>query len=327
MDKETQTNPPPFCLRFMAYQDEPSLLQFLQSRLAQNHRESLPELLETGCIAVQESIVLTDLPLTAAASVEVTLPSHFEGKVDTRWRVLWENDELLAVYKPHVLPVSRTSRNLYNTLISLVQRQTQYNQAQLLHRLDAETAGIILLAKNAAADRKWKPRLKELLRRKVYHAWVYGTPEWQERVVECELAEKIGSPIRSQMYVVDENTPDLYPKPKYSKTHFKVLRSEGDRTLVECELFTGRKHQIRAHLAYLGHPIVGDKIYAHAGRYYLKRLNVPLDQNDFERLGARYQMLCACQLDIKAKDESAELNLSAIAWDLAEPGGSTRELT
>ena len=190
-----------------------------------------------------------------------------------------------------MLPVSRTTRNLYQTLISLVRRETPFVNAQLLHRLDTETAGVILLAKDSAADKKWKKQLEQLIVRKVYHAWVTGLPEWNQFTVECELSEKQGSEIRSQMYVVDPQERECYLKPKVSKTAFRVLQRQTDRALIECELFTGKKHQIRVQLAHLGHPIIGDKIYSHDGRFYVKRLAQPLTDDDFAILGAPHHLL------------------------------------
>nr|WP_232846433.1 RNA pseudouridine synthase [Amphritea pacifica] len=217
----------------------------------------------------------------------------------------------MAVYKPHLLPVSRTTRNLYNTLISLVRRQTPYYDARLLHRLDSETAGVILLAKHASADRQWKPRLDQLIIEKVYHAWVTGIPLWQSKTLVCELSERADSAIRSQVYVVDGSDRKHFVKPRHSKTAFRVLYSEAGNALIECRLYTGRKHQIRAQLSYLGHPVVGDKIYGHRGYFYLKRIEEGLDATDFRVLGSRYHRLQAVELTLNIDGERVPIALPA----------------
>ncbi|WP_428033331.1 RluA family pseudouridine synthase [Amphritea sp.] len=269
----------------------------MRSRLTAADGLRLPELFAGGYICINRTAVSADYMLSGVEQVSLSLPGHTEDRVDTGWRLLWQNHELLVVYKPPLLPVSRTTRNLYNTLISLVRRQTPYYDARLLHRLDTETSGLVVLAKDVAADRYWKPRLSELIRAKVYHAWVEGRPDWQEKLMECQLSGQSGSAIRSQVYVVDQDGGD-YSKPRSSKTQFRLIRSDADRSLIECRLYTGRKHQIRAQLSYLGHPLVGDKIYAHHGRFYLKRIEQGLDENDFAQLGSGYHLLQAVELTL-----------------------------
>ncbi|WP_415902312.1 RluA family pseudouridine synthase [Neptuniibacter sp. QD29_5] len=298
-------------LYFPVYSAALTISCFLSTRLASFHQAQLPQLFAEGFISVDGQIASESQVLAVGQQVAVSLPDHYEEPVDTHWQKLWENEEILAVFKPHLLPVSRTTRNLYNTLISLVRRQTAYEDAHLLHRLDTETAGIILLAKNKAVDKKWKPRLDKLISKKIYHAWVEGIPEWDELSYECELSEKAGSLIRSQMYVVDQAESDLYPKPKQSQTLFRVLRKEEGKSLIECELMTGRKHQIRVHLAHLGHPIIGDKIYSKGGKYYLKRLKKELGKADFADLGSEYQMLTAVRMEINPDDQPVTIRVDS----------------
>lgn len=300
-----------FSLTFRVFSAQRSVFQFLRHRLVDAHGAQLADLFSSHRILIDNQPASLNQALDAGQKVTVFLPEHQEEVVDTRWKLLWENTELLALYKPHLLPVSRTTRNLYHTLISLVRRETVYDQCQLLHRLDTETAGVILLAKDRAADRKWKPKLNQLMLKKIYHAWVSGEPSWDVHRFECELSEKEGSLIRSQVYVVEPDSADLFKKPKYSKTIFTVLQRKAGYTLIECELCTGRKHQIRAQLAYLGHPILGDKIYAHQGRYYLQRLTEGLSALDYQCLSSPYQRLEAVKVVLSLPDEKVEITTDA----------------
>ena len=241
-------------------------------------------------------------------------PGHDEAPVDTDWKLLWQNHELMAVHKPARLPVSRTTRNVHHTLISLVRRYTQYTDAHLLHRLDAETSGLMLLAKNSHCDRKWKKRLHKLLVSKRYRAWVWGQPGWQEQTASCYLAEHPESPIRSRVFcVTDEQIQQQgdWIKPKLSQTYFRVLASSSHQgrpvSLLECELLTGRRHQIRTQLAALGHPIVGDKIYSFGGFFYLRRLKQDLVEADYAQLGAAHQLLHASDLVLNVYGERIEI--------------------
>ena len=291
-----------------------SLITFLNDRLVEAHALQLPILLTAGRIRVDGEVVLSDVLLRGAEAITICLPGHIEAPVNTGWHMLWQNHELMAVYKPHLLPVSRTTRNLYNTLISLVRRQTPYHDARLLHRLDTETGGVILLAKDKAADRKWKPRIGQLITRKIYHAWVNGTPEWVDKHFHCQLSEKAGSVIRSRVYVVDDEGTDQYLKPRNSTTGFRVLRTELGHSLIECELYTGRKHQIRSQLAYLGFPVVGDKIYSLGGRYYLKRIEQGLDSADIQQLGSEYHLLAAVECVLNIEGVEVRVSAKPLEW-------------
>ena len=287
-----------------------TLLEFVALRYAKHEQHELIEWINTG-----GRILLDGVPahpeqyLTAGQVVSVIMPGHWEDAVDTQWHKVWENAEILAVYKPALLPVSRTTRNLYNTLIQLVRRQTPFYDAHLLHRLDTETDGLILIAKDKASDRKWKKQLDQLIERKLYHAVVSGHPSWLTKEVECELSERVDSEIRSQVYVAGDHPSALYKKRRWSKTAFRVLSRDENTSLIECELFTGRKHQIRAHLTSLGHPIIGDKIYAHEGYFYLKRLDSALSARDYEVLQSAHHRLTAVELLIRPDPDSPSIHL------------------
>lgn len=246
--------------------------------------------------------------------VEYTIPDHEEGDVDTRWKLLWENDDIAAIHKPANLPVSRTTRNVYNTLIQLLRRESPWPDAHLLHRLDIETSGTILIAKNKSFASIYQTNLSQLMADKIYHTVVHGVPEWQTLDYECSLGTLPESPIRCQMHVIDaDNKPDGV-KAKHSHTRFTVLQSSNGFSLIECQLKTGRKHQLRAHLASLGLAIVGDKIYSNGGEFYLKRLEDALEDQDHKKLLTAHHLLHSYSVvlnninDAGAEQQSIENN-------------------
>ncbi|MFW1677969.1 RluA family pseudouridine synthase [Pontibacter sp. JAM-7] len=281
------------------------LLNFLQQRLPANHAQQLPVWLDQQQLFLNNIVLSANTTLHPGQTLSLHLPDHHEAPVQTDWHIIWQNHELMVVYKPPLLPVSRTTRNLYHTLISLVRRETEWHQAQLLHRLDTETDGLILLAKNRTADRKWKPKLNELLLHKRYHARVYGRPAWQHQQCVTTLAERPDNPIRCQMFVGSDQSTG-----KLCQSYFTCLAQQQYHALIECTLVTGRRHQIRAQLAHLGHPIVADKIYAHQGRYFLKRLADPLTEQDYSKLGGDHHQLTAVAMTLRPDPEQAPVDLT-----------------
>jgi len=255
---------------------------------------------EQGDIKVDGVIVHDDILLTLGQVVSYTINDYQEAEVDCAWSEIWSNEDISAIHKPANLPVNRTTRNVYNTLIQLLRRESHWPDAHLLHRLDLETSGLILIAQNNAVACQYQSKLDHLIKRKIYRAVVIGKPDWETKDFYCDLRtlddNEGGTAIRSQMHVVSKG------QGKESRTLFNVLATKlvkGERfSLIECELFTGRKHQIRAQLAHLGHPIVGDKIYSNNGEFYLKRLDKILSEVDHEKLLTPHHLLHAYQIHL-----------------------------
>jgi len=253
-----------------------------------------------GDIMADGIIVRDNILLSLGQVITYTINNYQEAEVDKSWSLVWANDEIAAIHKPANLPVNRTTRNVYNTLIQLLRRESPWPDAHLLHRLDLETSGLILIAQNNAVARKYQSKLEHLIKRKIYRAVVIGNPDWEVKDFTCDLGtleeHQGGTAIRSQMHVVPPG------EGKESRTLFKILASnvkDGvNYSLIECELFTGRKHQIRAQLAYLGHPIVGDKIYSNGGEFYLKRLDKTLTEDDHKKLITPHHLLHAYDIHL-----------------------------
>ena len=253
-----------------------------------------------GEIKIDGVSVGDDVLLLAKQVVSYTINDYQEAEVDDAWSQVWSNNEIAAVHKPANLPVNRTTRNVYNTLIQLLRRESPWPDAHLLHRLDLETSGLILIAQNNAMARQYQSTLEQLIKRKIYRAVVIGKPTWVIKDFTCDLAtleeSQGGSAIRSQMHVVPKG------EGKESRTLFNVLATKlkdgMSYSVIECELFSGRKHQIRAQLAHLGHAIVGDKIYSNDGEFYLKRLDKTLIAADHKRLLTPHHLLHAYEIHL-----------------------------
>lgn len=183
--------------------------------------------------------------------------------------VVYADDDVLVIDKPAGLPVHSTAKFYYNTLTRIM-FETMGPGLQLCHRLDRETSGVVVVAKHKAAASSVKQAFAKKTVHKTYVALVLGHPPWP-LVGEGEFA--VDAPLHvaqrgdaTQLVGVRMMTegPGLP-----SKTMFAVMGRSAHYSLVRCRPITGRQHQIRAHLAYAGFPIVGDKIYAHGDQAFI----------------------------------------------------------
>jgi 23S rRNA pseudouridine1911/1915/1917 synthase len=312
-----------FLMTVAAKQQGVRLYDFLDAQFPFFVKESWALSLVAESLKIQNETVSGNPILNAGDAIAFSVQQYIEPAVNTAWKTYWETSELLATYKPANLPVQRTTRNIYNTLTALVRRDLNLPEAQPLHRLDLETAGFVLFAKTNTSAKVWQPKLSSFLQKKMYRAIVWGRPVWKTQLFTCRLATSPKSAIRCKMHCLPMATPspklcvkpneDVEPKSedpgKISTTYFSVIKSfrkNGDLfSIIECELLTGRKHQIRAMLAHLGHPIVGDKIYAHDGIYYLKRLEDAIQKEDDDMMLAGHHLLVACRVQLSMDNLAA----------------------
>ena len=279
------------------------LVSYLSDNMPQMEQAFWLQLLANGLVSVDGVLINQDQPMEIGQVVQYEIEDYQEGAVDTAWSTIWHDQKIAAIHKPANLPVSRTTRNVYNTLIQLLRRESPWPDAHLLHRLDLETSGIILVGLTNDDASAFQPNLPSLIRRKIYHAIVHGEPSWQQLDYQCDIKTLKDSAIRCQMHPVETG------QGKSSQTLFNVLASNNGFSVIECELKTGRKHQIRAHLSSLGFPIVGDKIYSNKGAFYLKRLEDNLTQADHDQLLTEHHLLHAHQVHINPDLESKEIRV------------------
>jgi 23S rRNA pseudouridine1911/1915/1917 synthase len=183
-----------------------------------------------------------------------------ETPVPTELPVLYEDPYIFAIAKPAGVPVHPTARYHRNTVVKLLEALRPGEPFTLAHRLDRETSGVLLLSKTKEADRRIKQRLEARTGiEKRYLAVTWGAPELDRFRVDLPLQIDERSRFRVQMKVARPG------QGLTAATEFEVLDRSvaGGRpyALVRCNLETGRQHQIRVHLAAMGCPIVGDKLY------------------------------------------------------------------
>ncbi|MEZ5319446.1 MAG: RluA family pseudouridine synthase [Vicinamibacterales bacterium] len=205
--------------------------------------------------------------------------------------VLHEDEDLIVVDKPAGLVVHPSKAGEASSLIGRARLHAGHRDVRLVNRLDRETSGIVIIARHAEAARELGRLFSHGHVRKRYLAVVQGALEGEHRI-DAPLGRDDASPVAIKDAVRDDGAPAV--------TTVRAVGSfeedGGTFTRVEIEPLTGRKHQIRIHLAHAGHPVVGDKIYGPDETIYLRFVEGRMTADDAARLVLEFQALHASEM-------------------------------
>ena len=235
---------------------------FVVERFPELSRSHVQKLIEQGNVLVDRIVRKANYKLRGGEAVQVTVPQAEPISVepeDISLDILYEDKDIIVVNKARgmvVHPASGVySGTLVNALLYHCRDLSGINgeiRPGIVHRLDKDTSGVMVCAKNDTAHLDLAEQIRTKTAHRTYWAIVHGNIKEEAGIIKGDIGRHPTD--RKKMAIVRENG-------KPAVTHFKVLERFGDYTLVECQLETGRTHQIRVHMTSIGHPLINDPKY------------------------------------------------------------------
>jgi len=272
---------------------------WLSNQLQDLSRTRIQKLIKAGHILVNNNPVKTNYILREADMITGQIPEAEPIELvpeNIPLDIIFEDDDIIVINKPSGLVVHPAPGNYTGTLVNaLLHHCTDLAgiggelRPGIVHRLDKDTSGVMVAAKNEAALNKLANQFHDRLTGKQYHALVWGRPSPEAAKIEAPITRHTTH--RKKM-MVDHD------RGRYALSIYQTMDKFPDHTLVNVDIKTGRTHQIRVHMAHRGHPIVGDTVY---GKGHADKLPIPVSR----------QMLHARQLDFFHPQTNERVNFIA----------------
>lgn len=237
--------------------------KFLADNIENVTRSSIANLIDNGEISVNNKSIAKNYKLRLYDIINVTIPDPvpYEAKAENiPLDIIYEDSDLLVVNKPKGMVVHPAAGNYEGTLVNALLYHCGDSlsgingvlRPGIVHRIDKNTSGLLIVAKNDISHKKLAEQIKEHSFTREYEAVVVGNIKEDKGTVNAPIGRH--HIYRKRMTVTERNS-------KNAVTHFEVISRYKGYTHIKCILETGRTHQIRVHMAYLGHPVSGDDVY------------------------------------------------------------------
>lgn len=237
--------------------------KFLSDSIEGKSRSFIASVIENGEATVNGKIVTKSYKVSAGDEVVVTLSEATELEAipqDIPLDIVYEDEDIIVVNKPKGMVVHPAAGNPDSTLVNalLFHCKGQLSgingvmRPGIVHRIDKNTSGLLVVAKSDRAHISLSEQIKEHSMTREYRAIIYGHLKDAEGSIDAPIGRSATD--RKRMCVTDKNS-------KNAITHYTVLEEMKDFSYISCKLETGRTHQIRVHMSYVGHPLAGDDVY------------------------------------------------------------------
>lgn len=226
-------------------------------------RSMVQNLINSGDILVNNNNVKVNHNLNVGDEITINIPEPESAEIvpeDIPLDIVYEDDQLLVINKPQGMVVHPAAGNYSGTLVNALMYHCGDNlsgingviRPGIVHRIDKDTSGLLLVAKTNLSHLSLSEQIKEKTVKRSYRAICHGVLRSDRGKIDAPIGRHQTE--RKKMTVTNKNS-------KEAVTHFEVLERFHDYTFIKCVLETGRTHQIRVHMKYMGHPILGDEVY------------------------------------------------------------------
>lgn len=247
---------------FVDGEDNERLDLYLSQALSDVSRSYIQKLIKEGLVNVNNKVVKAKYVVSEGDYIQIKLPEPKKLEIEPEnipIEIVYEDEDIAVVNKPQGMVVHPAPGNYKGTLVNALLYQLSSLSSingiirpGIVHRIDKDTSGLLMIAKNNLAHEELSKQLKAHTINRIYNAIVDGNIKEENGTIDAPIGRH---PIdRKKMTVADVNSREAV-------THFRVLERFGQYTLIEAKLETGRTHQIRVHMSFINHAVTGDPVY------------------------------------------------------------------